>query len=221
MAVTLQKMPVTDKLGNPGPSPFRPDWSQGSVPYDTAGRPMAPVWQTIGDTGTGLVQTPYLSTNQLNSQGLEALRGEALRTPGEMSRWGQMALAQQRDQLAQQGQGQLSQARNQLAMQGGLRSGARERLAQQGMQTQLRAGQSALGGIQRQDEQNRLTLLQQLPQQELAQANYLSGREDTNINRSLNEIFQGRAAQQMQFNEAMRAWGAERTAAATPSSSKK
>jgi len=195
-------------------SPFRSKWSAQPVPTDSAGRPLAPEFNSVGDTQTGLLQSPYNLTDQLDRRGLEAMRTEALRDPAQMSRWGQMALSQAQSQNAARNAGAQTQAQNQLAMQGGLRSGARERLASQGMQQNLQSNQQALGGIQMQDELNRQKWLGMLPGQELAAAGYSTGLQDKNIGRALQEINVGRGMQQQQYNEAMRAWGADKTASA-------
>lgn len=194
--------------------PFSPTWSSTPVPMDASGRPMATQFNTVGDRSTGLLQSPYNLQSQLNQDSLIAARKEGMRDPGTMSKWGQMALAQSRDQNAAQMSGQLAQAKNQLAMQGGLRTGARERLAAGGMQQQLRGNQSALGNIQMQDEQNRQKWLQMLPGMDLQAAQYRTGVDDKNISRALTEINAGRALQQNQYTEAMRAWGADKTAQA-------
>lgn len=193
-------------------SPFNPKWSTQPVPMDAAGRPLAPEFRTVGDANTGLLRSEYNLQNNLNTQVLDQARQEALRDPGTMSRWGQMALTQAQNQNAAQNAGQLQQAQNQLAMQGGLRSGARERLAAQGMQQQLRGNQSALGNIQMQDEQNRQKWMQMMPGMDLQAAQYGSTLQDKNISRALTEINAGRGMQQQQYNEAMRAWGADKTA---------
>lgn len=195
-------------------NPFNPKWSTRPVPMDAAGRPLAPEFQTVGYTNTGLLRSEYNLKNDLNTQALDQARQEALRDPGTMSRWGQMALTQAQNQNAAQNAGQLQQAQNQLAMQGGLRTGARERLASQGMQQQLRGNQSALGNIQMQDELNRQKWMQMMPGMELQAAQYGSTLQDKNISRALTEINAGRAMQQQQYNEAMRAWGADKTAQA-------
>lgn len=199
-------------------NPFNPQWSSQPVPMDSAGRPLAPGFTTVGDAQTGLLRGEYNLQNNLNTQALGAARQEALRDPGQMSRWGQMALAQAQNQNAAQSAGQLQQAQNQLAMQGGLRTGARERLASQGMQQQLRGNQAALGNVQMQDEQNRQKWLQMMPGMELQAAQYGSTLQDKNIDRALGEVAQGRYMQQRQYEEAMKGWAAIRTAAATPSS---
>lgn len=195
-------------------NPFNPQWSSQPVPMDAQGRPLAPGFTTVGDAQTGLLRGEYNLQNNLNTQALGVARTEALRDPGTMSRWGQMALAQAQNQNAAQSAGQLQQAQNQLAMQGGLRTGARERLASQGMQQQLRGNQAALGNVQMQDEQNRQRWLQMMPGMELQAAQYGSSLQDKNISRALTEINAGRAMQQQQYNEAMRAWGADKTAQA-------
>jgi hypothetical protein len=197
-------------------SPFMSRWTQTGAPTDSAGRPLNPDFVSIGDESSGLLKQPYNSGSFLDDRGLNAIRKEALRDPGTMSRWGELARSEQMNQLARSQAGQFSQAQNQLAQSGGLRTGARERLASAGMQQNLAAQQRSLGGIQMQDESNRLNQLGQLPGADLAAANYQSGRQDTNINRALSEIAQKRALQQGQYNEAMRAWAAEKTGNAAP-----
>lgn len=192
-------------------NPFNPKWSTQPVPMDAQGRPLAPEFRTVGDANTGLLRSEYNLQNNLNTQVLDQARQEALRDPGTMSRWGQMALTQAQNQNAAQNAGQLQQAQNQLAMQGGLRSGARERLAAQGMQQQLRGNQSALGNIQMQDEQNRQKWMQMMPGMDLQAAQYGSTLQDKNISRALTEVNAGRGMQQQQYNEAMRAWAADKT----------
>lgn len=194
--------------------PFNPKWSTQPVPMDAQGRPLAPEFRTVGDAQTGLLRGEYNLQNNLNTQVLDQARQEALRNPGTMSRWGQMALTQAQNQNAAQNAGQLQQAQNQLAMQGGLRSGARDRLAAQGMQQQLRGNQSALGNIQMQDELNRQKWMQMMPGMDLQAAQYGSTLQDKNISRALTEVNAGRGMQQQQYNEAMRAWAADKTAQA-------
>lgn len=195
-------------------NPYQSKWTTTPVPTDASGRPLAPEFNSVGDASTGLLQSPYNLQNNLNTQVLDRARGEAMRDPGTMSKWGQMALTQAQNQNAASMAGQQQQATNQLAMQGGLRSGARERLASQGMQQQLRGNQAALGNIQMQDEQNRQKWMSMVPGMDLAAAQYGSSLQDKNIGRALTEINVGRGMQQQQFNEGMRAWGADKTAQA-------
>lgn len=209
-AMSAPYTPTQRDLNNP----FNPKWSTQPVPLDSAGRPLAPGFQTVGDANTGLLRSEYNLTNNLNTQVLDQARQETLRQPGQMSRWGQMALSQAQNQNAAAMAGQTQQAQNQLAMQGGLRGGARERLASQGMQQQLRGNQQTFGNIQMQDEQNRQKWMQMLPGMELQTAQYGAGIQDKNIGRALGEINTGRGMQQQQYNEAMRAWGADKTAQA-------
>ncbi len=181
--------------------------------YDSQGRPILRDFDSQL-TGTGALKDAYQMQNTLDKRGLEAVRTEALRDPGTMSKWGQMALSQGRDQAAQMAAGQQAQAQNQLAMQGGLRSGARERLASQGMQQQLRSGQQTLGNIQMQDEQNRQKWLGMLPGQEIAAAQFGSTIQDRNIGRSLDELRQGRDFDKYRYGQAMTAWGADKSSEA-------
>jgi hypothetical protein len=209
-AMSAQYTPTQRDFNNP----FVPKWSTQPIPLDSAGRPLSPEFRTVGDAQTGLLRSEYNLQNNLDTRVLDQARQEALRDPGTMSRWGQMALTQAQNQNAATGAGQLQQAQNQLAMSGGLRSGARERLASQGMQTQLRGNQQALGNIQMQDEANRQKWMQMMPGMDLQAAQYGSTLQDKNISRALTELNAGRAMQQQQYNEGMRAWAADKTAQA-------
>lgn len=195
-------------------NPYQSKWTATPVPTGADGKPLAPEFVSVGDSNTGLLQSPYNLQNNLNTQVLDRARGEAMRDPGTMSKWGQMALSQAQNQNAASMAGQQQQAQNSLAMQGGLRSGARERLASQGMQQQLRGNQSALGNIQMQDEQNRQKWMSMVPGMDLQAAQYGSSLQDKNIGRALTEINVGRGMQQQQYNEGMRAWGADKTSQA-------
>jgi hypothetical protein len=213
MPTAPPKMP-TGGIGKGIASPFIPRWSASPVPMDEKGRPLATEFNTIGDPVTGLLKDQYNVKNTLDPRAMEAARTEAYRDPGTMSRWGQMALTSAQNQNAAQNFGSQAQARSQLAMQGGLRTGARERLAAQGMQNQLRGNQSALGNVQMQDEQNRQKWLGQMPGLEVQNAQYGAGIQDKNIGRAVGEIQTGRALQQRQYDEAMRGWAAGKSAGA-------
>lgn len=195
-------------------NPFRSEWTGTPVPTDAAGRPLAPQFNTVGNSQTGLLNDPYNLTSQLDTRATEAIRGEALRDPGTMSKWGSLALAAQKNQNARQNAGAVSAAQSNLAMSGGLRSGARERIATAGANQALKSNQNSTAAIQTQDELNRQKWLGMLPQTELANAQYQTGVSDKNIGRALTEVNVGRGMQQQQYNEGMRAWGADRTAAA-------
>jgi hypothetical protein len=182
----------------------------GGGEYDEFGRPILKDFNSQL-TSTGALKDVYQMQNTLDKRGLQAVRDEALRAPGGMSKWGQMALSQAQNQNALAAAGQRQQAQNQLAMQGGLRSGARERLAAQGMQQQLKGTQGALGNIQMQDEQNRQKWLGMLPGQELASAQYESTIQDRNIGRSLDELRKGRDYDKYRYGQAMNAWGADKS----------
>lgn len=181
--------------------------------YDEYGRPILRDFDSQL-TNSGMIKDVYQMQNTMDKRALGAARQEALRDPGTMSRWGQMALTQAQNQNAAQNAGQLQQAQNQLAMQGGLRTGARERLASQGMQQQLRGNQSALGNIQMQDELNRQKWLQMMPGMELQAAQYDTTIQDRNIGRSLDELRQGRDFDKYRYGQAMTAWGADKSSEA-------
>lgn len=189
--------------------------------YDEYGRPKLPEYTSINDPATGLPKQQYQTQDVLDMRGINAARDEALRTPGSMSKWRELAQADESNRLAQAQQGQLSQARNQLAMSGGLRSGAGERLANQSMQSGLAARQNLGSQMAMQDETNRQKWLSLLPGMEQNVANYKTGIQDTNIGRGLQDISGQRAWDMGRYNEGMRAWAAAQTANAMPQSQDK
>lgn len=195
-------------------NPFNPRWSSQPVPMDSTGKPLAPDFVSVGDPNTGLLRGEYNLTNQLDPTSLNKIKQEAYRDPGTMSRWGQLALNEQMNQNARQNTGAVTGAMNNLAMSGGLRTGARERIQTAGAQNVLRTNQNARGAIQTQDELNRQKWLGMLPGMDLQAAQYGSGVQDKNISRALTELNVGRNMQQQQYNEGMRAWGADKTAQA-------
>ena len=194
-------------------------------------RPDRPAWESmLGDDG--LMKTPYqLGEGGLQTDYLGKMREQALRDPGEASQWRQLMgqrldqqMAQRGDQLAQQQAGQQAQAMNRLAMTGGLRGGAGERMGQQaatqGLLAQQRLAREGMGqrlGLDIQDEQNRLKGLSQLQAAELGTAGFRRGTQQYNIDKALQDVLQKRAADMSAYKEQMGAWGAEKTAAATPS----
>lgn len=192
-------------VGNPYSQTFT-----STQPLGPDGRPLRPDFNSIGDPNTGLLQSPYMQTSQLNTGGLQALRDQA----GNLgpSKWRQLAQSQAAGSIDQQQGGLLSQANAQLASAGGLRSGAAERLAQGALQGGLAAKQGAYGQLALQDEANRQSAISQLPGQELNAANYQSGVDSNNINRATNEITQGRLASQGQYAQGMQAWAAQQMA---------
>jgi hypothetical protein len=183
---------------------------------DYAGRPVLGNFTSIIDPATGMPKSQYQTQNNLNTQALEAARGEALRPAGEMSKWRQLAQSDEMNRAAQSAASGIQQAQNQLAMQGGLRGGASERLAAQGMQGLQRTQQNISSSLAGQDEQNRQRWLQMQPGMELQAAQYGNQVQDTNIGRALGDITQNRAWDLSRYQEAMRAWAAAQQAAAAP-----
>lgn len=181
--------------------------------YDERGRPILRNFDSqLGSDG--MISSQYQLQPTLDRRALESVRTEALRGPGELSRYSQMALTQGQNQNASQVAGQTSQAMNNLAMQGGLRTGARERLAQSGMRQNLLGNQSVLQNVQMQDELNRQKYLNMLPGMELQTAQYDNALQDKNINRSLTELNQGRDFDKFRYGQAMQAYGADKSSEA-------
>lgn len=179
------------------------------------GRPDRPAFDSLLGQD-GLIGQPYQIQNQLTQGALGQLQQEAMRAPGDPSQWRQLMDQQvigQAGQAAAGAQSQMQNAMSNLAMRGGLRSGAGERMAQQAANQATMARQGALGqrlGLDIQDEQMRQQMLAQAGQRQMGAAEF-------DIKNSLNEVLQKRAEDINAYNEQMRAWASERTAAATPS----
>lgn len=196
-------------------SPIADIYQNSAGPTGADGKPIAKQFVSTIDPDTGLLKDAYNLKAPVNTGGLEALRGEALRTGP--SAWRTMEEASQRDKLAKSSAGQLAQAKNQMAMQGGLRGGSAERLAAQGMRQNLGGAQNISRDLAVADEQKRMQAVGQLPTAEINQATFDRGTGQYNIDKALSEVLQKRANDVNQYNQQMSAWGAERTAAATPS----
>lgn len=172
-----------------------------------------------------------LLKNTLNTQAVEALRGQALAAPGQ-SAWEKMALGQQAleqrnltDAAARQQLSSTAQARSQLASRGGLSSGASERLAMGGsrnlmMARQQAANQGALSraGIGLSAEQQRQATLAAMPGIEQQVAASQMGTEQFNIQNRLNELKMQEAAKLAKYQEEMKLKAAERQATAISAS---
>jgi len=172
----------------------------------------------------GLIGKQYQVGGELNADYLNQMREDGLRKPGEQSQWRQLMEQKVQGQAGQamaNAQGQTANAMSNMAMKGGLSGGAAERMAGRGAQGALQAGQGVLGqrlGLDIQDEQMRQGQLQSLGNAEMGAATFNRQGNQFNIQNSLNDVLQNRASDINSYNEEMRAWAAERTAAATPSS---
>lgn len=213
------------------------------------------------DSNIGALQGK-LDNIQLNKQGLEAVRSKAL-SQGP-STWAQMAEGKQRqEELQQRGQtatqagSNQAQARSNLAMRGGLSGGARERLASSGAKDLMNAqqgigaqGQQARANIGLQDEQQKQSMLMQLPGmevqalqpelqktsawQQMAQgeqgleanrrsqeANFSQQANLQNMQNTMGAINAKNQDAMNQYNEGMKSWAAENQARATERSGQK
>lgn len=146
------------------PKPFNPgNYKERTGVY--AGAPDYPAFQQLGQ--------------QLNTQGLDKYRQEALSTgpsawAGLMGQQQSEAYKKAQDLASGKAAGGVASAESALAMRGGLSSGARERLQKQGVLSKALAGQDLASqhagnllqiGIN--DEQNRMARLGALPGMEV------------------------------------------------------
>lgn len=185
----------------------------GSQQYDSQGRPILADRQS-NNGADGMIKSQYQTMDATNTGALDQARQESLRAPGQLSKYGQMALAQGQNQNAMTAAGKQSQALNGLAMQGGLRSGARERLAASGMQGQLQANQNTYSTIQNQDEQSRQSQLQTQVGNELSYGQNVNNIQNTNIGRGVAENQMQNDFNMNRYGKAMEAWGADKSSQA-------
>lgn len=187
-----------------------------------SGKPDRPAWESLLDKD-GTMKNVYELKNAYNQDALKQMRQEAMRDPGEASQWRQLQqekLEQQAGKASSAAQGATAASLNQMAMRGGVGSGSMERLTAQGAQNALMAQQGVMGrgiDLDIQDESNRLQQLGAVNQANLAAGQNAQGIQQYNIDKALFETLQKRADNLNAYNEQMRAWAAERTAAATPS----
>lgn len=198
------------------------------------------------DPNTGLLQSQYLLSDQYDTpynQVLAQYREKALLPEDQQS----AAAKVLQEQLGLQTSGQLENAqianannaaaaRGQQARQGGISSAIMANLNRSSQKDlnrslqDIRAQSAQAGlGITAQDLQNRQGLLQNLLGEESSNRAYLSGRQGTNIQNSLQAVgtnisnslneqnFQRQLAEQ-QYEEQMKAWAAGKQAQATAGS---
>jgi hypothetical protein len=209
---------------------------KAQVKYDSQGRPIRNNYLSmLGDGGKLKDQFSFASKIgpgvNLDQSALSEIRNRAM-SQGP-SAWAQ--LAQQQQQLQEQSgldnaargsvQAQ-NQAYNSLRSRGGLSAGQRERMAMQGQrdlmnQTQGVRGQGAQDRlkISLQDQQSKDQMLSQLPQADMAAANfaqsqraYSNDAQKFDLNNAMNDVRGFNAYQADGYGKAMQEWGAAKTA---------
>lgn len=185
----------------------------------------------------------------LNTDALQALRGEGLRSAGTPSAWGSMALNKAMSDAGAQGNSALAGGMSALASRGGINKGARERMAMKTGRDTMMAKQKVGMDVGMQDETNRLGILSALPgqevqalQPELQKASMWSSMADTeagrkqnldlanrdystNVNKTNLQSLMGDVKGKQDFDlakyqETMKAYGADRTATAQENAGK-
>jgi len=192
-------------------------------------RPVLPAWESLANSD-GTLQSQYQTQDSFDRSALNQLKTEGLRGPETQSKWRQLMgeqldynTNQQLGSLASQSQATAGHGLNQIAQRGGgYSSGASERLMENANRNALLAGQGVRNnafnqriGLDVQDESNRRQDLQTLNQSLFTDAQYKSGLQDSNINRSILEKGMERQFEQNAYNQQMQAWAADQTADAT------
>lgn len=240
-------MPATVAPPKPGYQPSMFDMSKGGW-GQTIKSPYGPGQSGIPAPDYTIGYNPYTqSTAQplqqqldginLNTQGLEKFRGEALRTgPSE---WSKLATGQQnqeelnaREKATRDSRGASAGAMSDLAMRGGLTSGARERVAKSGSRNLMDMQQD----VARQGSQNRLQIGVNDEQNRIQQLGMLPGMENQALEPGLQKAQMSTQANQFDvsqgqqeatnrniftsnaYNQQMKAWAANQTANATANS---
>lgn len=198
---------------------------------------LRPEFLSTVDSGTGQLKNSLLGQlgqqqqNQTND--IAAIRQRATGTGP--SAWAQMATQKQgleeqqaRNQSVAQGASSQAQARSQLAMRGGLSGGARQRLAMQGARDQAARGQqvgaqgqAARANIGLQDEQQRTSLLTQLPGMEAQKNSAWQQMASGEQNLAAQGLQAQNAANMQKYQSQLQAQGAEKQAQATERAGKK
>ena len=168
-----------------------------------------------------------------NDQGFNAYKAMALQQGP--SSWANLATEQQAaealsqlDKGAQSVAGANAGAQDALAAQGGLSSGARERIAEQGATNMTDMGQNVarqenLNNLQigMNDQQNKIQELSQLPGLENQMNQNWEDVKQTDLANEIGENQSVNAYNQNLYNQQMQAWGAAQQANATANSGKK
>lgn len=189
-------------------------------------KPERPEYEYLINPETGLLQDQYQITDQMNTAALDQLRTEAMRDPGSQSAWALLQNEQIQNQgmndlnsLNRQGQSIYDQQMADLAVRGGYDQGAQERMGANSFREMLRAKQnqrnntsSNLQNIAIQDEQNRLTGLNNLNAAEMNRANYLTDLQRSNSAGALAELDSKRNYDTQVYGQDMNAWAANQTA---------
>lgn len=187
-------------------------WGKGRTPkpaFDPYGRPLPPEYNPAYNPNTMNLNRGNGAFDRLQQEGM---RNGPSRATGMMKSEQERQALMSRDSNAQVAAGSAAKGRSDLAARGGLSSGARERVEQNATNDVLnlnqktaatKAGNMAQLGIN--DEQNRLQQLAQASQAKTMSNQFDIGNE-INANRDIN------AWNQNQYNEAMRAYGANQTA---------
>lgn len=216
--------------------------AQAQAYRDQAPRPDQITYNPIFDPNTqniGGEAKSMLANNNLDTTGLQAFQSQAL-AQGP-SQWAKQATDQQnflamnaKDQGAQTVAGQGATAQAGLASRGGLSSGAAERLAQGGANNYLsmtqgvnnqQAGNDMQIGMN--DQQNKLSMMGQLPGMQLGAANFGLAKTNTQLGADSTDVanqMQNAQARNTfnlgQYQTQMAGWGAGQTAAATAQAGK-
>ncbi len=183
--------------------------SQTESMVEMAGAPVRPEFNSLIDPSTGMMKGPLsfdptlLDKNsiptlnaQVNNQGLNALRGEALRSGP--SAWGNLAKQQvgaqelaSLDKVGAQAKGANAAAESNLAMRGGIGTGARTSLAKDmarninsGAQNVRRDASNSMLNVDLQDELKRMDTLKSLPSMELSNAGFELDKQKGNADRA-------------------------------------
>lgn len=225
---------LSEVAGLGGVGPYAKKRSTYSV--DPGPKPVLGPYSSLRDKESGLLANPNYRLNagpdiNLNTQGLEQIRGRALSTApstwaGLMNQRQAIEEAQARSGLSQSAGSAQAQARAQLASRRGLGGGSAERLARGGARDLMAARQQAAqkGAGDRmntalEDEKMRMDLLKSLPQMELAALDPQFKNKDIrlrteqyNIDQALRDKYAEDQYNALKYQEDMKAYAAAQQA---------
>lgn len=237
----VSTMPVGGVKGADG-SVATPGGSQSltsrsaAIKYDDFGRPIRNDYLSIADSEGNLLNQFNLSNRlgadvSVNKDGYNQIKANA--TAQGPTDWAKMQLAdqslKQANLINSSNKSNVSaqqQAMSQLASKGGISQGQRERLAMQGARQQTASNQGILNqGMQQQlqvglqDQQRKDQFLNQLPQMDLANANfeqqqrqYRDAAQQYDLGNQLKDVAGFNAYRADAYGEAAKMWGADKSA---------
>lgn len=204
--------------------------------FDPSGNVMVAPYPTFNPSFNMGTQSDVANLQQISpqySQGFNALRSQALNQgPSTWLNMSQMQNQMKMEDALNKGHQSVAAAtaggENALAAGGGLSSGARERLQEQGGVNTMnmdqgvqRTGMEQNLGLESQDQSNRVSQLNNLVSDENTKQGQWNQAFQSDVTNQQHNVDQQNQFNMNQYNTQMQAWGAQQQANATANSGKK